>query len=167
MLYNCNFSFYSQGNIGSMNECITCLRAMCRTTKWEWKQNADSDLEGGLLPEYLCIPVNNMPLLCIDLLYGNSTASDRSAELVETVCSSYAPEQTREARSVMVVWVSKDWVLSGCPWLRGSCNGGSPVVMIATYVQVARLQFRKAKQCNFICIVHFNNKAIQSALHKT
>lgn len=47
-------------------------------------ENADSDPGGGLLSVHLYIPANTMPLLSIDLQNGNSTASDRSAELGET-----------------------------------------------------------------------------------
>lgn len=113
--YNCNFSFCSQGNIGQY-DCIF-LKVMRRATKWKQKTKCRLWSGGSYV---LCVPLHTCEQNATALHWFVVWKWDNVWSIGRTCWIRCIHEQNREARDVMALWVSKGWVLSRCPWLRGS-----------------------------------------------
>ena len=104
------------------------MAALNAITWWVVEQNESEEqtvIWREVCSRHLRVPVNNKPLLHIDLLYGNSTARDRSAEVVGAVLimCGWAERggggggvwRLRESAEAGFYHVDLDWEEAACP----------------------------------------------------
>lgn len=119
MQYDCYFFLCSQGNVGSMNS--SPARGSFVAAQSESKNKMQVLIWGEIRSlrtfSYLA---NNMPLPRIDLLYGNSAKSDRSAR----TCRDCAHHVRLRRPGKQEVWRLGESAKAGfwSPWLRVMIN---------------------------------------------